>query len=357
MDFLRNAWYAAAWGDEIVPGSLFRRTLLNTDVLFYRLRGGGVVAMDNRCPHRFAPLHRGKLIGDQVQCGYHGLEFAPTGVCAHNPHGDGRLPARATVRTYPVRERLGVTWIWMGDPALAEVAAVPDLSGLDPAGFSVNKGYIFVDANYELVSDNLLDSSHIAYLHPDLGSESVTQGNTTIERVGDAVRVDRFMPGERLPRFLDMVYGMNGQLVDRWLEVSWQPPAVIEVRISVAPAGSVRADALQRPTYHLVTPETDWTSHYFWSSSRDFRHDDVALHGMLQSGIARVFETEDKPMIEAQQETVGRFDMGTLNPIPLVGDGGVFQARSILRKSIAREAAARAGGGDNRSAVAVGRSG
>jgi len=119
--------------------------------------------------------------------------------------------------------------------------------------------------------------------------------------------------------------------------VSWQPPAVIEVRISVGPAGSPRAQARQRPTYHLITPETDWTCHYFWSSGRDFRHDDSRLHAMLQEGIARIFETEDKPMIEAQQQTIGRVDFDMLSPIPLAGDGGVFKTRSILRKLIAQE--------------------
>jgi len=76
---------------------------------------------------------------------------------------------------------------------------------------------------------------------------------------------------------------------------------------------------------------------YFWTSGRDFRHDDAALHALLQAGIARAFEAEDKPMIEAQQRVVGRTDLAALDPIPLSGDAGVFKPRSVLRRLIAQE--------------------
>ncbi|HUI59850.1 MAG TPA: Rieske 2Fe-2S domain-containing protein, partial [Steroidobacteraceae bacterium] len=87
MTFLRNTWYVAAWADEVKAGSLFHRRILGQDVLIYRAADGEPVAIADRCPHRFAPLHLGKLCGEVVQCPYHGLQFDRSGACISNPHG------------------------------------------------------------------------------------------------------------------------------------------------------------------------------------------------------------------------------------------------------------------------------
>jgi len=67
MPYLREAWYLAAWAEEIKPGELFHRTLLDEPVVFYRLRSGAIAALHDRCPHRFVPLHLGKLENDIIQ--------------------------------------------------------------------------------------------------------------------------------------------------------------------------------------------------------------------------------------------------------------------------------------------------
>src|SRR5689334_18275971 len=116
MQYLRNAWYVAMWG-ETLADTLVPRTILNEPVVFYRTADGRPVALTDRCPHRFPPLHRGRRIGaDRIRCGYHGLEFDRSGACVRNPHGDGRLPP-AKVRVYPVVEKHSILWIWMGDAA------------------------------------------------------------------------------------------------------------------------------------------------------------------------------------------------------------------------------------------------
>ena len=127
MTYLRNAWYAAAWEDE-VGRALFTRRILDEPILMYRKENGEAVALRDVCPHRFAPLNKGKLVGDRVQCGYHGLEFDGTGACVHNPHGNGRIPGTAKVAAYPAVERDGMIWIWMGEAELADPASSPTLA-------------------------------------------------------------------------------------------------------------------------------------------------------------------------------------------------------------------------------------
>ena len=152
MPFLRNAWYVAAWGDELAAGALFQRTILGESVLLYREPDGTAVALGNRCPHRFAPLHLGKLRGDRVECGYHGLQFDSQGHCVHNPHSQGSPRRSAQVKSYPVLERHRALWIWMGDPQRAESGSIPDYSFLtsSPATAVVTM-YIPTACHYELL--------------------------------------------------------------------------------------------------------------------------------------------------------------------------------------------------------------
>ena len=160
--YLRNAWYVAAWSHDLAEGKLLARTILKEPVVLYRKSDGTVVALGDRCPHRFAPLHMGKIVhGDRVQCPYHGLEFDQTGACVLNPHGTRNIPSRARVRSYPATEKHKAIWIWMGDEA-ADPARVPDFSVLDnvPERHATKRDRITIRANYELIIDNLLDLSH-----------------------------------------------------------------------------------------------------------------------------------------------------------------------------------------------------
>ena len=97
--YLRNAWYVAAWSDDLAEGKLLARTIMKEPVVLYRKADGSPAALHDRCPHRFAPLSMGKIVhGDAVQCPYHGLEFDASGACTLNPHGTKNIPSRARVR-------------------------------------------------------------------------------------------------------------------------------------------------------------------------------------------------------------------------------------------------------------------
>ena len=115
---------------------------MNEPVVFYRTEDGTPVALEDRCPHRRLPLSMGKLVGDDVlQCHYHGLRFDRTGACVRVP-GQDMIPATARVKTYPVVERYKWLWIWMGDPALADPAKIPDYHWFDDPNWGAKSDYL-----------------------------------------------------------------------------------------------------------------------------------------------------------------------------------------------------------------------
>src|SRR5579863_3320431 len=125
--FLRNRWYVAAFPDE-VGRTLLARTFLNEDVVLFRKQDGSLSALEDRCAHRRLPLSAGRLLGDTIQCGYHGLVYNGTGACIKVPGQE--IPNGTRVRSYPVIERNQYVWIWMGDPKNADEKLLPDYSRL-----------------------------------------------------------------------------------------------------------------------------------------------------------------------------------------------------------------------------------
>ena len=126
--WLRNCWYVIAWNHEIPPAQsaeLFTRTVLSEPIVVYRLADGNLVALEDRCPHRFAPLSKGRREGDDLRCGYHGLKFNPQGACVQAP-GLPLVPAKACVKTYPARLHNNWVFVWMGDPVLADDSLLPN---------------------------------------------------------------------------------------------------------------------------------------------------------------------------------------------------------------------------------------
>lgn len=341
MTYLRNAWYVAAWDYEVDADVLFHRQILGDQILLMRDQAGVVHALRDRCPHRFAPLHLGKRDGDVIECAYHGLRFGLDGRCVLNPQGDGVIPANAMARSYPLIEKDTLLWIWMGDPALAVEAVIPDFVGLDPDKYAVNKGYMHTPANYQLMTDNIMDLGHIEFLHEGLlGSEAVRRGETEVRQDGKVVISNRLVRNEILPPALEGLFESGGKPVDRWLDVRWYAPANMHLTVGVTPAGSLERVGRETPGVHLMTPETETTTHYFWSNGRDFRRDDAELHQAMDDGLRFAFEHQDKPMIEAVGTNMDGDDFWDLHPIILACDAGAVRARRILRKMISEELAA-----------------
>ncbi|HUB94855.1 MAG TPA: Rieske 2Fe-2S domain-containing protein, partial [Stellaceae bacterium] len=229
MRALRNQWYCAALSKEIGRTPL-ARTFLGEPVVMYRASDGAAVALEDRCCHRRAPLSRGAVEGDNLRCGYHGLLYEPGGQVIWAP-GQDKLPPGARVRRYPLTEKHGWTWIWMGDPALADPEAAPAFHWYDAPGWASVGSCLPVKANYLLLVDNLLDLSHLAFLHiKTIGAGDDTAPELTWERGPNFVRGTR-IARNLSPSTRQLAQGDNLK-TDTTKIMTFTPPAIVVIEIN-----------------------------------------------------------------------------------------------------------------------------
>lgn len=336
--YLRNTWYQAGWAGDLPAEGTLARTICDIPLVFFRRADGSATALVDRCPHRFAPLSAGKVADDRITCGYHGLAFGPDGRCVHNPHGP--VVAALSVRAFPVVERHGAIWVWTGDADKADPALLPNLSYIDETPpLARITGYMPTAANYQLLSDNILDLSHADYLHPDTLGGINTTARSTNRQVGERVVVD-WLAEDCVPppAFRATLHGADR--ADIWTEVVWQAPAVMTLGVAAMQAGVARLPQDEGYTLHNMVPETATTTHYFYCATRRFRIDDAAFTEFLKVALAQAFVQEDKPMLERQQARIGEADFWDLQPVLLKIDAASTRARRLLQERIAAEAEA-----------------
>ena len=327
--FLRNCWYAAAWAEE-VGTELFGRTICEEKIVLFRKEAGDIAALSGVCPHRFAPLERGQLLdGDRLQCPYHGLEFGADGACVANPHG--ALPRRVRLSTFPAVERYSLIWIWFGEAELADPALIPDFSCLTDPRYRTIRGKLNTNAHFELITDNLLDLSHVAYVHRGgLGSDAVKDGQHEVSQEGMTIHSNRWCPDGAPSPVWGALFGNYTANVDHWLNMRWDAPSIMLLDVGIAPAGRDRSEGITVPGTHILTPETETSTHYFWAASRDFALDDDELDVSLRAAIEHAFVNEDKPMIEEVQRNMKGRSFDELRPPILSFDTGAIRARRVL---------------------------
>lgn len=301
--FVRNAWYFAGFSAEI-EARLMERELLGESVVFFRSGSGAAVALANRCPHRFAPLSMGRLIdGERLQCAYHGVQFDCSGKCVHIP-GQERIPENAGVKRYPLAERWGCVWIWMGDPAQArEDKLIDAFRYMTEPGWTPVHGVKEVAGGYELVIDNLMDLTHIPFLHPNtLGNQgdasaAEAESKTTVE--GDTVAVERIIRNCEPAPLYTKVKKIEGR-VDRYQYSRFVPPCYVLIELQVMPAGTQALDrGLEWRVFHIVTPVDANRTRYHWAVTRHFAPDNEAVSRAIFEGTDATLE-EDRTMIEGQ---------------------------------------------------------
>ncbi|TAL02337.1 MAG: aromatic ring-hydroxylating dioxygenase subunit alpha [Rhodospirillaceae bacterium] len=311
-DYPRDQWYVAGWQNEI-GRSLKARTILGEPIVLYRTAEGLPVAMNARCPHRGFPLSRGDLIGDAIQCGYHGFTFGASGQCIRIP-SQAEIPKNYRSRTYPVAERWHFLWIWMGNGDLADPNLIPDPMSdiVDHANWCVTVGGVEeLKGRYQLLHDNLLDLSHITFLHADtIGSPRVAATPVSIETLHDRIIANRLVEGEHLEHSgLGKAMSIKGP-VDRKQSQQFFPPSlhttgaefVSSSRGGVDPGrsfGTLRV-------FHGVTPCTPTTTHYFWGFARNFAAADQAINENVRQVIMNTI-AQDKAGIEAVEAMLSNY--------------------------------------------------
>ena len=335
MTFVRNAWYMAGWsgtiGVEPVP-----ITILNEPVVLFRDAGRVVGALRDVCPHRAVPLSMGRVAGDHIVCPYHGLEFDRAGICRKNPHVKGP-PDRLSTRAYPTVDRHSIVWIWPGEPDHADPDLIPDYSMLaSPEKFTVGRGYLHIAADYRMIIDNLMDLAHADYIHAGTvgqpGAAEVQQAS--VIRDGGTISVNTIWP-DLPPSALHKLAWTRTERVDKYLDMKWQPASNLFLDLGVMAPGEPRENGIHTPAAHILTPETERSTHYFWAMARDFDLDNTDLTSRLTEIIGKAFTTEDKPIIEAAQRNIDRAD-AKLRSFT-TGDAGSAQVRRELDRLASRE--------------------
>jgi phenylpropionate dioxygenase-like ring-hydroxylating dioxygenase large terminal subunit len=327
MPFLRNSWYVAAW-DREVSRNLLARTLLGEPLVLFRRQNGEPVALADRCCHRHLPLSMGKLEGDRLRCGYHGLLFDSAGKCVEVP-GQDSVPPQARVRSYPALERFNWIWVWMGDPASADPALIPNWWWADhPEWAFTRPDMVHLKCNYQLIADNVLDVTHLAYVHAgSIGAPSITEFPGTVEREERLVRFTRWINDRPPPPLYQRAGGFAGH-VDRWQIVEHMPPC-FSVNFAGCQDASRKIDliALSAPT-----PETETTTHYFFGFVRNFGLADPEMERIFAVDMVKVFN-EDFPVLEAQQRNMD----ASVPRINITVDAAPMAARRMLEAMLKNE--------------------
>lgn len=341
ISYLTNAWYAAALSTEVGSDALFHRKILDTSILIYRKQDGSAVALRDRCPHRFAPLHLGKRIGDEVSCRYHALRFDCAGRCTHNPHGNGQIPKGAKIRTFPLEERYGFLWIWMGDLP-ADLARLPDFGELatgHPNGVAFT--YMHLKANYELIIDNVMDLSHIDHVHGEIITTRGQLSPLVPQMNASSEAVSARWEWRQTPAMLIFANFMPDPQAEArmFFDITWTPPANIQLSVG-ATQGDLPLDlkgCVGQYDLHTCTPETANTTHYFFATRRNHIVEDGDYNAAKIHAMHTAFETEDGPIIEAVHREMDTSDFFSLNPVLMTNDAAPVKVRRLLKRLIELE--------------------
>ncbi len=325
-DFILNAWHVVATSSEVDGARPFAVRLASQSMVLFRTGDGRLVAMEDICPHRQAPLSLGRIEGNALRCMYHGLLFSAEGRCIEIP-GQDIIPPRATVATYPVAERFGWIWIWLGDEPCDESLLPPAVASDHPELFT-SQTHIDYEANYGLVIDNLLDLSHLSYVHASSFKADPKWANIRpkVTPGPRGVFIERWLESTRA---VATARHIAGQTCDTWQGYHFLVPGVLIMETLYCEAGSAQAAGLQKPekgvlvrnySSQAITGTGPRSSRYFFAAA-------IPREGAEQRDCDRMLEVtriafdEDRAMIEAQQRSLdanpGR------RPVPTAADGAI----------------------------------
>lgn len=335
--YLRNAWYVADWADAITA-ALTPLEILGERVVLFRAEDGSPVALEDACPHRKLPLSMGRREGDSIVCGYHGLAFDTSGACIAAPT-QAALP-KACVRGYPLAERYGLVWIWMGDPAQADPARIIDILQWGSPDWGYNRGPVMhVDCHYLHVVDNLLDPTHVTWVHPgSFGDPSCAAVPIETISAPDGVTAARWLMDTAPAPFYAKFLKFKGR-VDRYQHYEVRYPSSAVIKAVFTPAGTggngqpLHPDAFCMDSFNFLTPVNTRAMRYFWFQLRNFAPDDATVSAEFTEDVRHAFD-EDRVILNAVQ--IG-LDTSPTPTIDLKNDLASYRFRAALARMIEAE--------------------
>jgi len=186
-----NFWYPVARSDEVISEAPSRIRILSHDFVAYRDSAGAAHVLADTCIHRGAALGEGKIIDDCVQCPYHGWRYNGAGECVLIPAlPDDKPPARAKVDSYPVKERYGIVFAFLGNLPEDQRPPLFEIEEFLADDWRANEVMVFeVDYYYERSVENGLDPAHNEFVHPKQGNPGMKldfkKTPITIDLLGD----------------------------------------------------------------------------------------------------------------------------------------------------------------------------
>jgi vanillate O-demethylase monooxygenase subunit len=341
-EFPLDQWYVAAWSHEIEPGRMVARDVCGEPLMFYRSSEGAVRALFNRCPHRGMPLTAAtsRVEGDGVRCGYHGIRFDERGKAIEVPSG-GVVPSKMAVRAFPVVEQWAWIWVWMGDPSRCDPSRIPDHAalGIGAQGMFSEPGiHLEVKANYLLPLENLLDATHITYLHHGLiDSGNVARHPYTLEQHGTTVSTVRRFENDTLPPMLCAAMGLRGDRVDRTLTLTAHANHLCEIRQDFVEVGQPDATPGCINLIVSITPGQARLTHHFALFATSFEN----RHPGRFDDLRRLL-MEDVVVIEQIQALYDRLGEQRAPEVSVKSDEANTRSRRLIAEMIRSERAAAA---------------
>lgn len=350
--YVLNTWYVAAWSSEITDRPA-RRVICETPVVLYRTGGGDgeAVALADRCAHRAFPLSAGRVVGDAIECGYHGFTFGADGACIRVP-GQDKIPARALVRPYPLVEKDGWIWVWLGDPERADGGTVPDTHWMNDPGWATVRHTMLFECRAELIHDNLLDLTHESFIHKTtVGDDYIYEFGITVEVDGNVVTADRLMPGVEAPPLYARTMQTEG-LYDRFHATEFFVPSYHVLHSGITVQGRPREEGYLIKVLNGITPVDAHTTWYYYAFSRNFALDADWATLELEEGLGQVLR-EDADALKLQEIGMQERPAAT-HDVLIAQDAGLAKARRILARLLAEEAAATAPDGARQASAPSG---
>jgi phenylpropionate dioxygenase-like ring-hydroxylating dioxygenase large terminal subunit len=284
------------------------------------------------------PLSLGRVTeNDRLVCAYHGLTFDQEGACVVVPGQSGGHGIR--LKSFPIAERWGFVWIWMGAADQADEGQIFDCSWFERPGWQLTSYYRHAKAHYILLNDNLADLLHLASLHIPSGAGNEYMGPATTQlKVHDTgyhfIRETLDIPS---PAGFGRLSNAKGN-VDRWHVVDYMAPCFYRIYTGVAETGTGGPKSTLPQgqgqwaiaPHHLITPETEKSTHYYMVIAHEWKEssDSDRFSGQVID--------EDVWAIENQQRNMDLHPGAQTTAI--LSDAPMFAMRKIVDRMLQKEA-------------------
>jgi len=340
QSYVRNAWYPLAYGTEVQPGP-FCRTLFGRDLVAFRGPDGAAAVLDDRCPHKSAPLSMGTVQDGTIACPYHGMTFDGTGACVRIP-GQSAIPAKARVSAYPVLERYGLIWVWPGRVEAADPKLLPELPRYGASGWTTFHGPVLSFASHIAnIAENLVDPAHTSFVHQaTIGGRDAQDVPLVTEERGREIVTGRWIENSAPVPVIARYGGFNGA-VDRWQSYHLFAPNVSMVDMGAVEAGGPRDEAARNARYRTIScaalsPESETSTHYFWWVTRNFAPGDAQVSADMQAAYVATFD-EDRDLLARVQRLMAQTPGAP--SLRLAIDEATVRLRRLIGTMMAAEAA------------------